>query len=81
VRQASAGFCSIASRLPHLLIGEAAHAIRPVVAVRPGHVERHVDRVHHDLDVASADSWLKENGVHLSAKSTLDPMPVFFSDL
>jgi len=31
--------------------------------------------------VASADSWLKENGVHLGAKSTLDPMPVFFSDL
>jgi hypothetical protein len=30
-----------------LVIGEAAHAICPVAAVRLGHVERHVEQVHH----------------------------------
>jgi len=35
----------------------------------------------HDLGMASADTWLTENGAHLGVKSTLDPMPVFYSDL
>lgn len=35
----------------------------------------------HDLGVASAERWLKEQGAYLGVKSTLDPMPVYFADL
>ncbi|MDY0975559.1 hypothetical protein SOM61_11315 [Massilia sp. CFBP9012] len=34
----------------------------------------------HDQGVRTADLWLKEQGAHLGVKSTLDPMPVFFSE-
>lgn len=35
----------------------------------------------HDLGVAAAELWLKEQGASIGVKSTLDPMPVFFADL
>ena len=35
----------------------------------------------HDLGVASADAWLRQQGAHIGVKSTLDPMPVFYADL
>ncbi|WP_229491522.1 patatin-like phospholipase family protein [Massilia sp. HP4] len=34
----------------------------------------------HDQGVSTADRWLKEHGASLGVRSTLDPMPVFFSD-
>jgi len=68
-----------AAKFLHLISGNehlAAHGISAKFSAEMPFLQ-HL----HDLGVASADTWLRENGAHLGVKSTLDPMPVFYPDL
>jgi len=67
-----------AAKFLHLISGNehlAAHGISAKFSAEMPFLQ-HL----HDLGVASADTWLKENGAHLGVRSTLDPIPVFYAD-